>query len=92
MIELLRNEEIIHCFHGNSGDEECIYIDNKWDGKETWYRCRLTQADGERAWTSPIWITRRDGSDCPDSFSVGDHKVVHDAIVDPEHKKKKAYQ
>ncbi len=56
MIELLRNEEIIHCFHGNSKNEKHNYIDQKWNGKEAWYRCRLTQANGERAWTSPIWI------------------------------------
>lgn len=59
MIEILRNEKIIHCFHGNGENEKYIYIDKNWNGKEAWYRCRLTQADGERAWTSPVWITRK---------------------------------
>jgi len=57
LIELLRNEEIIHCFHGNGLDEKRVFVDTKWNGKPAWYRCRLTQNNGERAWTSPVWVT-----------------------------------
>lgn len=57
LIELLRNEEIIQCFHGRAADEKRLFVDTEWNGDPAWYRCRLTQADGERAWTSPIWVT-----------------------------------
>lgn len=58
MIELLRNEQVIHCFHGRGWDETRVYRDETCPDSGAWYRCRLTQADGERAWTSPIWIER----------------------------------
>lgn len=56
MVELLRDEQIIHCFHGTGWDEYFSFVDLHWEGGEAAYRCRLTQADGEQAWTSPTWV------------------------------------
>jgi hypothetical protein len=59
LVELLRNEQVIHCFHGRGWDETRLFRDENCPETGAWYRCRLTQADGERAWTSPIWIENR---------------------------------
>jgi len=56
MIELLKNERILHCFHGNGLDEAVRFHDLAGAVSGDWYRCRITQADGEMAWTSPVWV------------------------------------
>jgi len=42
-------------------NSECAFsIDDEGGGQSTdWYYARLNQANGERAWSSPIWIEKR---------------------------------
>ncbi len=54
-LEILRNNEPVHAVAGNQRT-----LDVRWrDGRAragAYYYVRLTQADGHRAWSSPIWI------------------------------------
>lgn len=66
MIELIRNGEVIQTFHPESYFYEYYYDDQesgqrvKLDGGEkgpfVFYYLRVTQEDGNMAWSSPIWI------------------------------------
>ncbi|MBU0606687.1 MAG: DUF3604 domain-containing protein, partial [Armatimonadetes bacterium] len=68
-IEIIRNNQTIHVHEGTGLDEECVWEDDEpfadvalppgphWPTPFCCYYVRLTQADGEMAWASPIWVS-----------------------------------
>jgi hypothetical protein len=54
-IELVRNGEVIDSVAGTSLIEHYTYEGISADA-DTYYYLRVTQTDGERAWSSPIWV------------------------------------
>jgi len=60
-VDIIRNNELLYSYNGKSQLEELEYIDEE-NPKNLplypllFYYVRITQADGEIAWTSPIWI------------------------------------
>ncbi|MDE0127797.1 MAG: hypothetical protein OXN97_24785 [Bryobacterales bacterium] len=60
-IDIIRNQEFIHNRQRLGRDVSFEFTDRKPKDGENYYYVRVQQADGQLAWSSPIWITRRDG-------------------------------
>ncbi len=70
-VEIIRNNEVVFTHHGQTMDETAGFEDEErledinlpasdhWPTPFTFYYARVTQADGEMAWTSPIWVSER---------------------------------
>jgi len=62
LVEVLKNNEVIHSVEGNSERNEFDLTDlpgGKGHSGEDWYYLRVTQHDGNMAWSSPIWVRPR---------------------------------
>jgi hypothetical protein len=59
-VELLRNNEVIATWRPvQSRLLGVTYVDRRLPGveaQEAYYYVRVTQADGEWAWSSPVWV------------------------------------
>jgi len=60
-VEILRNNEVIHVHQGERQYEEIRYQDVQDPGELPlypllFYYVRVTQIDGEMAWSSPVWV------------------------------------
>jgi hypothetical protein len=55
-IEIIKNGGIIHSRHPGELDCELVYIDETPAETGTYYYIKAVQADGEMAWSSPVWI------------------------------------
>lgn len=55
-LELLRGDEILLVREPGSLDFEETFALPPFDGTPTYFRARVFQADGHRAWSSPVWI------------------------------------
>ncbi len=55
-VEVIRNNAYIHTQPGGDNSLEFTYVDNQPLGGESYYYIRVEQADGQLAWSSPIWI------------------------------------
>jgi len=58
-IELLRDNYVITLREPKAMTWSGSIEDSHAPAGEHWYYVRVTQTDGERAWTTPIWVTRR---------------------------------
>jgi hypothetical protein len=57
-VEVIRNNQYIHS-HASSGPAlDFTYVDNEPPAGEVYYYIRVEQADGQLAWSSPVWIQR----------------------------------
>jgi hypothetical protein len=56
MIHLIRDGKFIHKVSPGSATAEFEYVDNEAGKGAHWYYVRVEQANGELAWSSPIWI------------------------------------
>ena len=68
-LEIIRNNETVHVHRGTGMDERLEWEDGEafeaialppgphWPTPFCCYYVRLTQADGEMAWGSPIWVS-----------------------------------
>ena len=54
-VELLRNSQVIHTEKTDTGFVE-LDITDQHDSGSAYYYLRITQDNGERAWSSPIWV------------------------------------
>ena len=55
---IIKNGQVIYRYEGYNMEEN-IELEDKLkleDGKMTFYYVRVKQEDGERAWSSPIWV------------------------------------
>ncbi|HYM12009.1 MAG TPA: hypothetical protein VEU62_14825 [Bryobacterales bacterium] len=57
-VEVIRNNQYIHTQPGAGASLDFTYVDNAPLAGESYYYIRVEQADGQLAWSSPIWITR----------------------------------
>jgi hypothetical protein len=55
-VEIIRNGEVVHAEHPHALDFEFTWEDTKPVPAGTYYYLRVTQTDGEQAWTSPVWV------------------------------------
>lgn len=56
-IEVVRNGDVIYGLRGNGAKEKNIeFVDHNVVQQENYYYARVTQADGHRAWSSPVWV------------------------------------
>lgn len=57
-VEIIKNNKIIHLKSTNDKFIEFKYVDKpNFKGGEVFYYLRVTQTDGNMAWSSPIWVT-----------------------------------
>ncbi len=54
-VEILRDGQVVHTRGGNAWDLAFEFEDTPSAGAHYWY-VRVWQADGEMAWSSPIWL------------------------------------
>jgi hypothetical protein len=57
-VEVIRNNTYIHSQAGSGPSLELNYVDNQPPAGESYYYIRVEQADGQLAWSSPIWVRR----------------------------------
>jgi len=55
-IEVIKNGETDRVFKGTGKNFLCVFTDNKRLRNEDYIYIRVTQNDGQMAWSSPIWI------------------------------------
>ena len=55
-IAIIRDGEEILQYRGSSFVEKLEYVDQEELNRERFYYARVTQEDGRRAWSSPIWV------------------------------------
>jgi hypothetical protein len=58
-IVVVKNNVDTLCHHASRDREALTCDDDAFIKKTDWYYVRVTQQDGEMAWSSPIWITVR---------------------------------
>ena len=58
-IDVIRNNAYIHKTSPGAKEAGFEYVDNAALKGESWYYVRVEQADGQLAWSSPIWVTRK---------------------------------
>ena len=55
-VEVCRNNEFIHCKTGTGRQSQFTFTDEHPLSGFSYYYIRVTQKDGEIAWTSPVWL------------------------------------
>ena len=55
---MIRGEEFVYTLQDQSDDVEFRFMDKTAESGEQHYYVRVQQADGQMAWSSPIWLTR----------------------------------
>ncbi|MFN7921409.1 MAG: hypothetical protein U0Q16_15005 [Bryobacteraceae bacterium] len=58
-IELIRNNTYIYKMAASGREASFEYVDAADRPAQAWYYVRLEQADGQLAWSSPIWVGKR---------------------------------
>ena len=57
LIELIRNNQVIHHWQEVGESSHLEYLDHTLPpDQDFYYYVRLTQADGQMAWSSPVWV------------------------------------
>ncbi len=57
-IEIIKNNNVIMKHNGKDIKEELVWYDDSSQKGDTYYYARVTQIDGEYAWSSPIWVNQ----------------------------------
>jgi len=65
--EIIKNGRIIFCRATTHDRMKFNFVDEDIGKGESYYYVRVTQADGEMAWSSPIWIHFKSNSKCQKS-------------------------
>ena len=58
-VEVIRNNRFVHTVQPGGPRAEFSFRDNEPPPGESYYYVRVEQADGQLAWSSPIWVRRR---------------------------------
>ena len=56
---LLKDSKEVSTFAPNIKDYKGTWSDPAADGEQHYYYIRVLQTDGEIAWASPLWITKK---------------------------------
>ena len=57
-VDVIRGEEFVYTLQDQSDDVEFRFMDKTAESGGQHYYVRVQQADGQMAWSSPIWLTR----------------------------------
>ncbi len=57
-IDLIKNNTYIHKVSPDSREVSFEYVDRAMEPGENYYYIRVEQADGQLAWSSPVWVKR----------------------------------
>jgi hypothetical protein len=57
-IDVIKNNKYIHKVEPGTREVSFEFSDADFTEGESYYYIRVEQADGELAWSSPIWVTR----------------------------------
>ena len=57
-IDIIRDQSFIHNRQNLGEEVNFTFVDNEAEAGEHYYYVRVIQADGNLAWSSPIWVTR----------------------------------
>jgi len=57
-VDVIGNRRLLHTVRPNAKEAAFEYVAHPENG-ENWYHVRVLQEDGQRAWSSPVWITFR---------------------------------
>jgi hypothetical protein len=55
-VEIVRNGEVVHAAQPDTLDAGITWEDRAQIPSGCYYYVRVTQSDGEQAWSSPIWV------------------------------------
>lgn len=55
-VEIIRLGEVIYTRPGGGRTCEFLFVDTAFELPSGWYYVRVRQTDGQRAWTSPVWV------------------------------------
>jgi len=59
-VELIKNGRVLHVHDGESAvDVELDLTDDEAERETDYYYAHVVQIDGEQAWASPIWVSRK---------------------------------
>ncbi len=58
-IDVIKNNKYVHQLKPQKNDVFFEYLDNAIETGESYYYVRAEQADGQLAWSSPIWVQYR---------------------------------
>ena len=58
-IDVIKNNKYVHQLSPNRSDVQFEYLDPAIEPGASYYYVRIEQADGQLAWTSPIWLNYR---------------------------------
>ena len=58
-LEIIRNGKIVHTDASGRQAFHLSYVDNAAPAGESYYHVRVVEQNGQLAWSSPIWISRR---------------------------------
>ncbi len=56
-VEIVKNNKFVFSDHPNKASVQLTYEDAENKSGESYYYVRVQQADGQMAWSSPMWIT-----------------------------------
>jgi hypothetical protein len=56
LVEIVRNNSFVHTRHPMAREVSFEFIDPEPAAGESYYYIRVTQADDQMAWSSPIWL------------------------------------
>jgi hypothetical protein len=56
-VEVIRNNEYLHTHSGDAAELDFTFVDSAPPAGESYYYIRVEQANGELAWSSPVWVT-----------------------------------
>ena len=55
-VEILRANEPLHEFRPDAWDFTGTFVDEEYSTAEAFYQVKVTQEDGNMAWSTPIWV------------------------------------
>jgi len=58
-VDLIKNRTFIYTMRPGTTRISLEFTDRDFGAGESWYYARVLQEDGQLAWSSPVWITRR---------------------------------
>src|SRR5262249_11984126 len=58
-VDIVRNGRYVFTAEPGRADYATTYTDSESGSGESYYHVRVLQGDGQLAWGSPIWVTRR---------------------------------
>jgi hypothetical protein len=58
-IDVIKNNQYVHKVEPKTPEASFEYVDAVATAGESYYYVRVRQTDGQLAWSSPVWVTRR---------------------------------